>query len=851
MKRLINLVLAIIAAMVIFGCSNASNPALPAISDPNTNGAEASPQSIDAHRDLWGWWTVSIDPVTRTVEIVPFRSGMFRANVTQWMQPPGGSLDNLKIMVVDMSTLPIDGRIAVDVSLTHPFTGMVQFTGFDVNGIFLADGPVTDSIDPDILYAIEPDGTGILENPDGYTRWFNYPEFSGTLPIFSYTPGALGNNPDPSATLNPYKYFADGLGAEDDLVEYTTDNPAARGQFSSGVTNTRRYNLQFPIDGGEPHLEFQYAVSAVWEPGDPANSGNPDTWDLPGDFPFSANQQEPFLVNIDPSESSLYFEDPSSYGGELVLDLEVYSWQALDPAVDVFELARINISACETCNDYPVATTLEGTALDDARVAGSGTVISSVWHVEIADVDPAASGMASFLVSVEPANPTSYDQGYGVTAPDGPLAAYRLGWVEIADESGCIPPTAYAEATTDTDIFVMESVTFDASATTGTPPFTWDWDWDGDGTYDEQTDQPIISHQFDDSGTFDVMCKAINACGEDEIDAPIQINVSGCGTGLPTYSQWYDVNGPADGAHFYDAIDATINDPDPKLIGPGMFWHTGAMSKIFLHSASDPVNDVISHTYSGGGEVGYYKCWLAVDGTTSGTDRIFFVSNISPGRPIFVDWDGSDFSNETELTSVSGIIYGMTTTEEGDLIAYNGSRNVYLWDKQNSYAQEFLFQFQNTSDSVPWGTNSLSNPLWRNLSNIAYDPETQAILFAVHDMGGNLGLGQLFGLALDGTQVFADTNVFETNLGGNYYRFGVTVDTDNPYCRVLFHGAPNGTRIWIARFIDGMQNKVIAQASSGTDDNGATDGCIAGGDFWTNTNNWSYGIFRRTLPADW
>lgn len=836
------LVAAALIAMGVLGCSGNSFPLVPDMTADRTSSEKANV----SHRDLWGWWSVSIDPAGWQVEIIPLRSAMFRANVTQWMQPPVGKLSNLKIDVVDTSTYLTDGRILVDVSLTHPFPGLAEYTGFDVNGVFINDGTVADSLDSSILYTIDSSSAAVLLNADGYTRWFNYPEFKGGLPILGYTPGKLGNMPAPSATLNPYKYFADGLGFNDNLFEFIAGNIAKRNVFSAGVTNKRRYDLQFSMSGGAPALLFQYAVAASWEPGDRKLSGNPDVWDVPGDFPISANQAEPFAIKVDSSDSTLYYENSTSKGGKLIADIEVFDWDALNPSTPLVEISKITLSACGSCNKYPIAHTLEGSALEMARVPGSGGPVSSVWHVEISGVAPAASGQAPFLVTVEPKNPPSYDQGFVTPIPDGHLAAYVLAWVNIGITPDCIPPTASAKATSSTDISIGQSVNFDASATTGTPPFTWHWDWNGDGAYDEQTTSPIISHQYNDAGTFGVMCKAVNACGEDAIDSPIQVNVSGCGNGLPTWGQYFQpATGGANNPYYFAGIAATINDPVPKLVAPGAFAYTTSQKKIYLALPSDPLTPVASWDWTGAGYT--YAQGVLVDGTTAGIDRIFFCDNNTGNAPHFVDWNGTSFSNETTIPAMpSGSVYNWCLNDEGDVIAHNNigpNTTVYLWDKQNNYAIQTLFQFQNTSASLPYGTLA-------NIGRMGYDPETKLILFPVSNGSVSSG-GQLYGFSLTGQKVFVDQNVFGTAVGTDTRIFSVTVDFKAPKCRVLFHGAPNNSAVWFARFTDGLTKKTVGSITNPLDNSGAKVGCLIGTDFWSNSNNWSFRAIRRNLPADW
>ena len=134
-------------------------------------------------------------------------------------------------------------------------------------------------------------------NPDGFTRWFNQPEFNGTgYPLSNSRPGKLSTLPAPTATLNPYKIFANNLGVNDNYYQWITSgtNAQNRNIFRAGSSNSRRYQLQFPIVGGAPQLKFQYAVIATWEPGDPTKTGDPAVY-RSGDFPTSANVEEAFL----------------------------------------------------------------------------------------------------------------------------------------------------------------------------------------------------------------------------------------------------------------------------------------------------------------------------------------------------------------------------------------------------------------------------------------------------------------------------------------------------------------------------------------------------------------------------
>jgi hypothetical protein len=111
--------------------------------------------------------------------------------------------------------------------------------------------------------------------------------------------------------------------------------------------------------------------------------------------------------------------------------------------------------------------------------------------------------------------------------------------------------------------------------------------------------------------------------------------------------------------------------------------------------------------------------------------------------------------------------------------------------------------------------------------------------------------GQLYGFDFAGNRVFVDQDVMATPLtGAGSTDFGVTVDLQNPRCRVLVHGGKNGGSMFVARYLGGLRQKVVT-AIGGRDSSGGWQGVLIGNQFWTNTNNASYGAVERNLPFDW
>jgi hypothetical protein len=370
----------------------------------------------------------------QSVEVIPLRSAEFTANVTRLLEnqkPSGFSVGDL-----DFSNYLTEGRLDCMITISHPFSGMGQYHGFDVWGVFLCNGQ-SSLIYDDLTYPDGPDkgdDEAVLLNPDGYTRWFNYPEFSGSSkPLFGFIPGKMSNLPNPSAKLNPYRIFADGLPEDYDYYDWIANSAFAkdRGIFRAGATNSRKYELKFAMPGGVPILKFQYAVIATWLPGDPTLTGSPTVWD-PGDFPPAANVDEPFFMAVSTVASTLYNDGIGKLGGDFLADVEVFDWQGGSVGDNGVpnEVERLIVEG-----NFLPGGSAEFSQAELALAASPGTVNSSVFQVEVADCSPVTSGLTEFWVIVESAgeNGDSYDQGFGTPYPVGARRASFLRDSVIVD----------------------------------------------------------------------------------------------------------------------------------------------------------------------------------------------------------------------------------------------------------------------------------------------------------------------------------------------------------------------------------------------------------------------------------
>ena len=412
----------VIWVIFILGCSG-SSPVVPNVSsDPDV----LKSHELNSNRVLWGLWHVNIDPDSMTAGLTPLRSAEFTANVTKFMQPPIGPVHMLEISVLPGSE-PSTGYFEVDITITHPFPGLNHFNGFDVRGILYSDGTQAGEHDPTAVIA-GADETHMV-NPDGWTRWWNAVEFTSYDTIFGFTQGALAPPNFPSATVNPYKYFADSL---DSTAPATSIESAGRGFFTSGSSNTRTYQIQFATSGGSPIFDFQYAIDASWEPPDPAYEP-----DYPQEaFSSGANMAEAWAVSVADAGSTAYFVDPTDNGNELVLDIEVFDWQATEnPSGVPGEVSGIWVEGPVINGVYDV--------LSNATVLPGSTSVSSVFEVTIDNLNLTKSGSENLFLTVESADPSGYQPqisgGDNYDYPDSVLASYFSAEVTILDSAPADP----------------------------------------------------------------------------------------------------------------------------------------------------------------------------------------------------------------------------------------------------------------------------------------------------------------------------------------------------------------------------------------------------------------------------
>jgi len=500
------LAVAVVFITLAIGCSNDSVSPLSPIPDltrgsVTTTGA---PQT-----NLWGYWDLYFDLENGTVEAVPNHQAEFAANVVSFLNSKGG----LGFLINE--TIPGTGFVDVDinVSLTHPLPGMTQYNGYDVRGIFMGNGTQTLKYDTQLKATNRDDEQYMLDDPDdgdgggqdGYTRWWNPDEF--TAPgLLGYTPGkAASPGYIGSATLNAYKYFADGLSATEDLWAFLSPG-TGEGVFSSGATNTRNYYLRFPTP--LPGVKYCYAVVASWKS------------ELPADHPANATEAQGINVVIEPD---LYYVNGTSKGGDFIADISVFDWGSKVAPTGEMDDYLLHI-------ETELNTTVYNATVPDMTPVG-GTANYSTYHIEFTPNNLTFNSVgaghdAEYWVIVEyPDAGYEYPEAPAPPAPTDTLAAFfRFNDLFVSNVPYNAPPVIESGVTGEDNplIIGVEVYTVVASDPDG-DSLTYSWDvsdgllnndpGNGDGTIDiDWGDLGAV-----DLGEYDIDCMVSD--GSDETPA--------------------------------------------------------------------------------------------------------------------------------------------------------------------------------------------------------------------------------------------------------------------------------------------------------------------------------------------
>jgi len=390
----------LIAIMVMLGCSGGNGDPLSPDSESGLTGDREAAASTNM---LWGYYNVTVDLENETVEAVPNRNVMYELNINTFLN---GNPAALGFTINGVASSPDYLELDMDVSITHPIPGKPQFDGYDVRGTLITDAGATMAFNPDLHYPTV-DASQMILNADGYTRWFNKPEF--TVPgVGGYTPGIYGTKHlTGDSTINPYKYFADGIAATDDPWGFLNASTVDSGVFSSGSVNTRNYIIGFPLP--TPGVQFDYSIVASWA----------------GATVHPANTPEAVACNTVVTDS-IYYVDSSDWGGDLIADVSLFYWDQAP--------TQIIIESSVLSTPY-FLNPIEMTPVDsDTNWA--------TWHFEApADNVTGYEGNEFWVIAEYGANDYSGPFGIPNDASSDTLAAFYRNALYVSDEPpGNLPP---------------------------------------------------------------------------------------------------------------------------------------------------------------------------------------------------------------------------------------------------------------------------------------------------------------------------------------------------------------------------------------------------------------------------
>ncbi|MFH1675417.1 MAG: hypothetical protein ABIC40_00225, partial [bacterium] len=426
------------SVFLICGCSGDNNPAMPTGTDStgqtgtieNSGLTEIQSESAQADRILWGYWTVHVDPVKQSYEIVPLRQAANHWNILKWLeQEPCANC--FKIVHAEPSGT---GTLLVDIRVKHPFPSAL-LTGFDVRGIAIFNGT---HLFPSANVMTSSDSEGAVVNADGYTSLYNPgTEGSGPGGLQGYIKGKYATATPPSSSLNPFKRFI------------SNDLANTRNAFYAGEAIIVEYEVRMP---GKPFV-FGYAVDANWVPATNKPVTEPMT-----DFPPEANCPESWNIDVTvvPVGNGL-----NDNGGWAKIDIDVYDWQGSGS----YSVPTVE---CPELFDGAVEATWKADETDH-----------TTFEAVITNTKKAPIGNYMGLIKVEDKANDS--------APDWlDLSAYQIVSLDVAEFVNDLP-IALAVADPNPQM-VCEPVDFDDNGSydpDGGPIMKYEWDWDNDGIFDE------------------------------------------------------------------------------------------------------------------------------------------------------------------------------------------------------------------------------------------------------------------------------------------------------------------------------------------------------------------------------
>ncbi len=615
----IQIFLAIVILTMIVGCSSGQSPVAP------DTGLELVAQNSEykSNRTIWGYWTIRIDPESESVEIVPDRGAGSHFNVVRLLEV---SPCTHCLSISNLSWLP-NNIVQCDFNLTHPFPGLIKFTGFDVRGVLVTDG---DTLFPGSNRFISLDGSNpTLVNPDGFTNLFNPVEFppgSAQWPILEYIPGKFAIGDDFTGTLNPFMAFC-------------MDNP--RRMFEAGATEKVTINLKYP----SLPFEFGYVVDASWIKVD-------DVIDPVTDFPPEANCLEPYRL-----EFRMSTELTNVIGDSALIQIEIFDHQGVDT------ISTVSIE-CPSLFDGEVVLSYSSQSGDDSWLfdgvitnqfgvdngqypslikAASNESDANLGELAAYQIDDIRVSNDGSLIWAIRAGGTNHDRGHGITT--------------LSDDSTVVTGSFHDSATFGegeaNETVLVSDGEYDIFVARYNPDGTLAWVKRAGGTGPDigwgittlSDDSTVVTGYFWDSATF----------GEGEANETVLVSVGGCDIFVARYNPdgtlaWAKSAG---GTYYNDEGFSITTLSDNSTVVTGHFSDSATFGKDEANESvlvSDGEYDIFVARYNPDGTL----IWAKRAGGTN-YERGYGITTLSDDSTVVTGWfrDSATFgkgeANETVL----------------------------------------------------------------------------------------------------------------------------------------------------------------------------------------------------------
>lgn len=464
------------------GCAGNRNPVQPDNETDLTPICRES-GSESAGTYLLGYYDIYFDIESGTFEAVVNRDAGFTLNIVaflnQMMIPMNGiTFDSIVIHDDDPSFIGVD----LEFSVYHPFPGYDQYNAYDLLGVVIGDGSDTMTYDG---LRVARHGTDLwMNNPDGYTRWFNPTEFTTEM-IFGYTSGGWQNYAG-NANLNPYKYYSKHLGKDDNLWSYLTGDNNWDGFFESGAGRTME--LEFPLSPDGIGIMFGYAVVVEWEEQGPTG-------------PYYPVHRKEALAASTMQSPDVWYNETDGSGGDLILDIDLWAWEYQPSTIKIESSVLAGIET-----------------FDFDTYAAPGGENYSTWHVE-AGAATLHSADDHFCWVIAEYEGFDYKNGVEhIPSPDGPLASFFRYDVEVLPEPENSSPTCNLTSDPDVDGEIYEGwipveITFDSNGYDPDPGDILSYEWSENGADWIPGDSTLVK-EYTSEGIYSIYVRVT-----DDIDA--------------------------------------------------------------------------------------------------------------------------------------------------------------------------------------------------------------------------------------------------------------------------------------------------------------------------------------------